>query len=163
MSYLLLPFLLLLASQASASLTTSTRKALTVNGGPAAMNVVFINTAATNLTLRADRTVLGHTTAVLGTLPASIPFYGGTTDFGFTVVPTATGAQINATIEYAAGDGTPPYASAYLFYGDPKLPGMCGIEVNSNSHADTITIYEGLITTPLGYSATFFVHVDPPQ
>jgi hypothetical protein len=62
-------------------------------------------------------------------------------------------------IPSANGDA---YAVIHVFVKDPKLPGMFGVEVNSNKYDAKITVVSALFGNSSDTEASFFVHVDPP-
>ena len=78
---------------------------------------------------------------------ASIFTYGarGKYNYGYEVVPDS-GGRINSTVLYSAANCTTscPYAVITAFAKDPALPGMFGVQVNSNSHVATISLFSAL-------------------
>ena len=63
---------------------------------------------------------------------------------------------------------TPPNARAPLLLlraigQDPTLPNMFGVEVNSNVHAATVTLFTGLFGNQSTTEVTTFIHIAPGQ
>ena len=132
-------------------------------GNPISMKVSIVNTVASTLTLVPSASTLYNGT-FKSPLPDAIPLYGGSTpNYGWDVVPDANGA-INATMLYrdASSNGTNAYAVITMFAKSPQLPGMFGVQVNSNVHACTISLFAALYGDGPTTEETVSIHVDPP-
>ena len=79
-------------------------------------------------------------------------------------MPDAHGV-INATAIYrdASPNGTHAYAVITMFANSPQLPGMFGVQVNSDLHAATVSIFAALYGDGPTTEETVSIHIDPPS
>ena len=84
-------------------------------------------------------------------------------NYGWDVVPDANGA-INATMLYrdTSPNGTRAYALITMFAKSPLFPGMFGVEINSNLHACTVSLFPALYGDGPTTEETISIHIDPP-
>merc|ERR1719261_782469 len=142
-----------------------TRSAATP-GDPRAMSVVVINNAAAALTKRSD--AIGTGGGAYESAPAdTIAKYGspGAYNYGWKLVTDTGTRAANNTVLYADTDtaaGSGAYAVIHVFSKDPALPGVFGVQVNSNAHVAKITLLSGLFGDQASTEGTTFVLIDPP-
>ena len=161
-------FIALLLLPMAAAFTV--KSIFSVPGNPISMSVVLINTAAPSGLYLQSKTISAGGGTFSSAPAASIPLYGSRQyNYGFTLAANKSTGVSKATVIYAANNtetnqpGQAPYAVLALFARDPTQPGTFGLEVNSNTHANTITVYQGLFGDSDSTTATFFVHIDPPK
>ena len=85
----------------------------------------------------------------------------GAYNYGYALKPGVSGA-ISATQTYASNTSGGAYAVIYAFSKDPALPGVFGVQVNSNVHQATISLYSALFGDGPTTEVDIMVHVDPP-
>ena len=125
------------------------------------MSVVLVNTAAPSGLYLQSKTVSPGGGTFSSVPVTAIPLYGGRQyNYGFTLAANKSTGESKATIIYAANNtnatnNMAPYAVLSLFARDPTQPGMFGLEINSNIHANTITVYQGLFGDSESTTATF--------
>ena len=162
---LLHSFIALLLLPMAASFTV--KSIFSVPGNPTSMSVVLINTAAPSGLYLQSKTISAGGGTFTSAPAASIPLLGSRQyNYGFTLEANQSTGVSKSTVIYAANNtnnNMAPYAVLALFARDPTQPGTFGLEVNSNTHANTITVYQGLFGESDSTTATFFVHIDPPK
>ena len=129
-------------------------------GNPIAIRIGIINNAGAELELNSAASTIakGNYTSP----PAeSIEVYGSGYNVGYAITPDATGAINSTTLYAAAGGGA--YAVITAFAKDPALPGLFGVQVNSNIKEATITLYSTLFGDGPTTELDCFVHIDPPS
>ena len=136
---------------------------LLLPGDPVAIRVSVVNNAAADgLALNAAASQLFNG-SYTSPPPDAVPLYGtpGAYNYGYALKPDAGGA-INATSVYASNASGGAYAVITAFAKDPALPGVFGVQVNSNVHQATISLYSALFGDGPTTEVDIMVHVDPP-
>ena len=136
---------------------------LLLPGDPIALRVSIVNNAAADglfLNSKTSKLLHGNFTSAP---PDEIAQYGapGAYNYGYALKPDVSGA-ISATQTYASNTSGGAYAVIYAFAKDPVLPGVFGVQVNSNMHQATISLYSALFGDGPTTEVDIMVHVDPP-
>ena len=132
-------------------------------GDPVALRVSVVNNAAADglfLNSKTSKLLHGNFTSPP---PNEVMLYGspGAYNYGYALKPNVSGA-ISATQTYASNTSGGAYAVIYAFAKDPALPGVFGVQVNSNMHQATISLYSALFGDGPSTEVDIMVHVDPP-
>ena len=132
-------------------------------GDPVALRVSIVNNAAADglfLNSKTSKLLHGNFTSPP---PNEVMLYGspGAYNYGYALKPDVSGA-ISATQTYASNTSGGAYAVIYAFAKDPALPGVFGVQVNSNMHQATISLYSALFGDGPTTEVDIMVHVDPP-
>merc|ERR1711924_434546 len=100
--------------------------------------------------------------------PDGVAKYGtpGSYNYGWKILTDPQTRSANNTVVFADADtspaGTGAYARIYIFSKDPALPGVFGVQGNSNVRVAKITLLSGLFGDQSTTEETTFVIIDPP-